>query len=39
MLGKTAVGPDGSRHIADGDHTVKTLTSDGELVLTLGKKN
>jgi DNA-binding beta-propeller fold protein YncE len=33
------VGPDGFLYIADGDHTVRKLTDDGELIMTLGKRN
>ncbi|MGQ9782011.1 MAG: peptidyl-alpha-hydroxyglycine alpha-amidating lyase family protein [Nitrososphaeria archaeon] len=33
------VGKDGLLYVADGDHTVKKLTPNGELVMTLGKRN
>jgi DNA-binding beta-propeller fold protein YncE len=32
------IGPDGLLYIADGDHTVKKLTPDGKLMMTLGKE-
>jgi len=33
------ISQDGFLYSADGDHTVKKLTQDGELIMTLGKKN
>lgn len=33
------VGPDDSIYCTDGDHTVRRFTSEGKLLMTLGKKN
>ena len=34
-----SVDPDGFLYIADGDHTIKKLTPDGKLIMTLGTRN